>query len=160
MKRCFTIKCSLFVQPRKHGNWKKYRHTDTQTWSYACFPNKILFSHRTLCSFYFLFRSWFNKINLDVMYMEVTDYFDMVVGVLQEDTLASYLFIICLDYVFKTSFDTMKDIGFKLTKKRSRRNPAHTITDADYANDIALLLNTTTQAKTLLDSHFNAQQTE
>ena len=28
-----------------------------------------------------------------------TDYFDNVAGVLQGDTLASYLFIICLDYV-------------------------------------------------------------
>ena len=28
-----------------------------------------------------------------------TDYFDIVAGVLQGDTLAPYLFIICLDYV-------------------------------------------------------------
>ena len=28
-----------------------------------------------------------------------TDYFDIVAGVLQGDTLATYLFIICLDYV-------------------------------------------------------------
>ena len=44
----------------------------------------------------------------------------------------------------------MKDNGFKLTKERSRRYPAHTITDADYANDIALLANTPVQAETLL----------
>ena len=30
----------------------------------------------------------------------------------------------------------MKDNGFKLTAERSRRYPAQTITDADYANDI------------------------
>ena len=29
-----------------------------------------------------------------------TDFFDIVAGVLQRDTLAPYLFIICLDYVF------------------------------------------------------------
>ena len=30
-----------------------------------------------------------------------TEYFDIVAGVLQEDTLAPYLFIICLDYVLR-----------------------------------------------------------
>ena len=30
------------------------------------------------------------------------DYFDIVAGVLQEDTLAPYLLIICLDYVLRT----------------------------------------------------------
>ena len=46
-----------------------------------------------------------------------TDYF--VAGVLQEDTLAPYLFI-----MLRTSIDKMKDNGFKLTKERSRRYPA------------------------------------
>ena len=32
-----------------------------------------------------------------------TDYFDIVAGVLQGGTIAPYLFIICLDYVLKTS---------------------------------------------------------
>ena len=31
-----------------------------------------------------------------------TEYFDIVAGVLQRDTLAPYLFIICLDYVLRT----------------------------------------------------------
>ena len=61
-----------------------------------------------------------------------TDYFDIVAGVLQGDTLALYLFIICLDYVLRTSIDEMKDNSFMLTKERSRRYPAQTITDADY----------------------------
>ena len=46
----------------------------------------------------------------------------------------------------------MKENGFKLAKVRSRRYPAQTITDTDYSNDIALLANTPTQAKTLLHS--------
>ena len=50
-----------------------------------------------------------------------SDYFDIVAGVLQGDTLTPYLFIICLDYVLKTSIDKMKENGFKLRKKRSRR---------------------------------------
>ena len=50
-----------------------------------------------------------------------TDYFGIVEGVLQGDTLAPYLFIICLDYVLRTSIDKMKENGFKLTKERSKR---------------------------------------
>ena len=46
----------------------------------------------------------------------------------------------------------MKDNGFKLAKERNRRYPAQTITDADYANDIALLANTPVQAEILLHS--------
>ena len=71
-----------------------------------------------------------------------TEYFDIVAGVLQGDTLAPYLFIICLHYVLRTSIDKIKENGFELTKKRSRRYPATTITDADYADDIAILANT------------------
>ena len=99
-----------------------------------------------------------------------TDYFDIVAGVLQGDTLAPYLFIICLDYVLRTSIDKNKENDFKLTKERSRRYLAQTITDADYAYDIALLVNAPAQAETLLHSleraaagiglHLNAHKTE
>ena len=75
-----------------------------------------------------------------------TEYFDIVAGVLQEDTLAPYLFIICLDYVLRTSIDKIRENGFQLTKRRSKRYPAKTITDADYADDLALLANTPNQA--------------
>ena len=81
-----------------------------------------------------------------------TGYFDIIAGVLQGETLAPYIFIICLDYVLRTSIDIMKDNGFKLAKERSRRYPTQTIMDADYANDIALLVNTLAQAATLLHS--------
>ena len=99
-----------------------------------------------------------------------TEYFDIVAGVLQGDMLAPYLFIICLDYVLRTSIDKIRENCFELTKKRSRRYPAKTITDADYADDIALLANTPNQAETLLHSleqattgiglHVNAHKTE
>ena len=81
-----------------------------------------------------------------------TEYFDIVAGVLQGDTLAPYLFIICLDYVLRTSIDKIRENGFELIKKRSRRYPEKTITDADYADDIAILANTPNQAETLLHS--------
>ena len=95
-----------------------------------------------------------------------TDYFNIVVGVLQGDTLAPYLFIICLDYVLRISIDKMKDNSFKLTKERNRKY----ITDADYVGDMVLLTNTPAQAKTMLHSleqaaagiglHVNADKTE
>ena len=60
-----------------------------------------------------------------------TDYFDIVAGVLQGDTLAPYFFILCLDYVLRID---------------------KTITNADYADDIALLANTPVRAETQLHS--------
>ena len=64
----------------------------------------------------------------------------------------------------------MKDYCFKLAKERSRRYPTKTITDMDYADDIALLANTPDLSKTLLHSlervaaglglHVNADKTE
>ena len=81
-----------------------------------------------------------------------TDYFDIVAGVRQGDTLALYLFIICQDYVLRTSIDKIRENDFKLTKERIRRYPAKTITDADYVDDIELLVNIPAQAKTLLHS--------
>ena len=81
-----------------------------------------------------------------------TDYFDSVAGVLQGDTLAPYLFSICLDYMLRTSIDLMKETSFELAEERSRRYPVQTITDADYADDIALLENTPAEAETLLHS--------
>ena len=53
-----------------------------------------------------------------------TEYFDIVAGVLQGDLLAPYLFIICQDYGLKSSIDKIRENGFELTKKRSRRYPA------------------------------------
>ena len=47
-----------------------------------------------------------------------TEYFNIVAGVLQGDTLAPYLFIICLDYVLRTSIDKIRENGFELTKKQ------------------------------------------
>ena len=79
-----------------------------------------------------------------------TYYFDIVAGVLQEDTLAPYLFIMWLDNMLRMYIDIMKDNGLTLTKERSRRFPTQTITDADYADDMALLAYTPTQVETLL----------
>ena len=99
-----------------------------------------------------------------------TEYFDIVAGVLQGETLVPYFFIICLDYVLRTSIDKIRENDFELTKKRSRRYPTKTITNTYYADDIAILANTPNQAETLLHSleraatgiglHVNAHKTE
>ena len=57
-----------------------------------------------------------------------------------------------LYHLYRTSIDKIKENGFELTKKRSRRYPAKTITDADNADDIAILANAPAQAETLLYS--------
>ena len=72
--------------------------------------------------------------------------------------------------MLRISIDKIKENGFEQIKKRSRRYPAKTITDADYADDIALLANAPVQTETLLHSmeraaagigfHVNAYKTE
>ena len=81
---------------------------------------------------------------------------------------------IMLNKYWAVTFIANTEIGssydFKLTKERNRRYPAQTITDTDYADDIALLANTPAQAEILLHSlewaaagigyHVNAHKTE
>ena len=72
--------------------------------------------------------------------------------------------------MLRTLIDKIRENGFEQTKKRSGRHPAKIITDADYAEDIAILENTPNQAGTLLHSlegpaagiglHVNAHKTE
>ena len=72
--------------------------------------------------------------------------------------------------MLRMSVNKIKDNSFKLAKERSRRYSAQTITDADYADDIAFLANIPAQAETLLHSlewaaarislHINADKTE
>ena len=99
-----------------------------------------------------------------------TDFFDISAGVLQGDTLAPYIFIICLDYILRRSIDENVDLGFTLEPKKSRRYPEKKITDADYADDLAVFANLLKDASTLLHLiertantvglHVNATKTE
>ena len=50
-----------------------------------------------------------------------TEHFDIVVGVLQGDTLAPYLFIICLDYVLRTSIDKIREKKQKVPCRNNYR---------------------------------------
>ena len=53
-----------------------------------------------------------------------TDFFDNSAGVLQGDTLASCIFIICLNYVLRKALDKNNELGFALAKRKSKRDPA------------------------------------
>ena len=89
---------------------------------------------------------------------------------LQGDSLAPYMLIISLDFVRRTSIELTKENSLKLAKERSSRYPAQTITDANYADDIAPHSNTPTKDESLLQSlerptdgirlHVNADKTE
>ena len=80
-----------------------------------------------------------------------TGTFTIQAGVLQGDTLAPYLFIIVLDYVMRAALGNDEDnLGFTITPRRSRRQPAEVLADLDFADDIALLSDTLNQAQDLL----------
>ena len=99
-----------------------------------------------------------------------TDYFDIVAGVLQGDTLAPDLFIICLDCGLQMPIELINENGFTLAKEQNWRYPAQTITDEDYADDRALLTSRPTHAESLSHSlervaggvglHINSDKTE
>ena len=71
-------------------------------------------------------------------------------GVLQGNTLAPLLFIIFLDCVIRTSIDLNSEKGFTLHNSRSRRYPAVTITDTDYADGLSLFSDTCADAELLV----------
>ena len=81
-----------------------------------------------------------------------TDFFDISAGVLQGDTLAPYIFIICLDYVLRKALDKNNELGFTLAKRKSKRYPAMKKTNADYADDLAVLADVLKDATFLLHS--------
>ena len=52
-----------------------------------------------------------------------TECLDIVAEELQRVMLASYLFIICLDNVLRTSIDKIRENGFELTKNEAEDSP-------------------------------------
>ena len=84
--------------------------------------------------------------------------------------VAPLLFILALDYVLRMSLDNNTDIGYTLKPSARRRNQAKQVTDADYANDLAILSNIFPHAERLLHAlekltdtiglYVNAKKTE
>ena len=81
-----------------------------------------------------------------------TDFSDISAGVLQGDTLTPYIFIICLKYILRKAPDKNNELGFTLAKRKSKRYPAMKITNADYADDLAVLADVLKDATFLLHS--------
>ena len=48
-----------------------------------------------------------------------TEYFDIVARVLKGDSIAPYLFIICLDYVLRTSIDKIRENASSWQRKKA-----------------------------------------
>ncbi|CAF1477548.1 unnamed protein product, partial [Rotaria sp. Silwood1] len=73
---------------------------------------------------------------------QLTEEFDVTTGVLQGDTLAPFLFIIVIDYVMKNAetqhTNEQGEHGFVTNQRQSKRQPATTIHDLAFADDIAL----------------------
>ena len=70
---------------------------------------------------------------------------------MQGDTLAPFLFVTVLDYALSKAISGKEEeLGLTLTPRRSRRIPAESICDLDFADDIVLMINTATQAHQLL----------
>ena len=79
------------------------------------------------------------------------DSFTILAGVLQGDTLATYLFIIALDYALRMATEGFEDLGSTLQERKSSRYPAEMITDTDFADDIALISDNLEKAQKLLE---------
>ena len=81
--------------------------------------------------------------------------FDIVIRVLQGETLSLSAFINCLDYVVRMAIDLTNESGFHMKKESVKHiiYLAETITDADYAADtFVLLANRLAQVESLLHS--------
>ena len=85
-----------------------------------------------------------------------TEFIKISGGVLQGDTLAPFLFIICLDYVLKRASDRNNDLGFTLIDRKIY--PAILITDVYYSDDLAILTDKTNEAILLLHKIEHAEK--
>ena len=79
----------------------------------------------------------------------LSDPFDFTTGVLQGDVLAPFLFVVLVDYLLKKATSHL-DSGIVTHPCRSRRHPAKSFNDLDFADDIALLESSISRAQAQL----------
>ena len=84
---------------------------------------------------------------------DISEFFDLGVGVLQGDTLAPYLFVIVLDWVMRNAIPD-PTLGFCIRARvgtRSRcTSPALYVTDLDFVDDIAVLSSSATSMQAMV----------
>ena len=81
--------------------------------------------------------------------METSDPFDVTTGFLQGNVLAPFLLVVLVDYLLKKAMSQL-DSGAVTHPCRSRRHPAKSLNDLDFANDIAVLDSSISQAQAQL----------
>ena len=81
--------------------------------------------------------------------------FEDSIGVLQGDVMASFLFIILVDYLIRKATSDL-DSGVETHPRRSRQYPAEVLNDLDVADNIALLESTMARAHVQLTSTASA----
>ena len=82
----------------------------------------------------------------------LTDYFNILTGIFQGDTLAPLLFIIVIDYILRKTFKTTSEPGIEIAPRSGSRSPAKHIRDLSYADDITLLAHSLQEAQNLLSN--------
>ena len=80
-----------------------------------------------------------------------TEFFSILAGVSQGDTLAPYLFAIILDYAMRKAIGGKEEeLSFTLHCRRSRRHEPVILTYTDFADDIATISGEMEQAQNML----------
>ncbi|XP_078661521.1 uncharacterized protein LOC144905654 [Branchiostoma floridae x Branchiostoma belcheri] len=87
----------------------------------------------------------------------ITKPFEVTTGVLQGDVLAPFLFIVLVDYLMKNAVEDTSS-GVVTHPRQSRRHPAKTLNDLNFADDIALLEASTPKAQSQLTKTATAGQ--
>ena len=75
-----------------------------------------------------------------------SDFFEIVAGILKGFTLTPYMFIICLNCELQTLIGLIIESAFTVNKTGNRAYLIETMTNADYVDDLVLLINTPAQA--------------
>ena len=79
-----------------------------------------------------------------------TEEFKITTGVLQGDMLAPFLFKICIDFILKRAEQQLPHAGFTTHLRESSREPEVKLFDLDFADDIALLSGSFSDAQSQL----------
>ena len=85
--------------------------------------------------------------------VDISEFFDLGVGVLQGDTLAPYLFVLVIDWVMRNALID-PSLGFFIRDRVGTRSrcisPALYVSDLDFADDIAVLSSNATNMQTMI----------